>query len=547
MTPNPENADTAIEPVAAAQVRSEVQEYLETRQQRRRLFPRAALVGLVTGLVAVAFRVALAAGDTLRNRLIATAHGYPLWGWLLPLLWGAGGATLAVLLVRRLAPEAAGSGIPHLEAVLHRHREIFWRRLLPVKFVGGTLALASGLALGREGPTVQMGGAVGAALADASKATTRDRLVLIAAGAGAGLAAAFNAPLAGLIFVLEEVQKDFRPIVFGAAFLAAAVANIVARFASGQLPVFQVPAYPAPDLKALPFFVVLGLVCGALGVAYNRGLLATLNLAGRIPPHRFIYFVAATGAAIGLVAWFAPDAVGGGHTLTETLLDGRLALAAIPAWFAVRFVLSLGSYATGAPGGIFAPLLGLGALIGLAVGQTAHLLMPQVVTTPAVFAVVGMAAYFTAIVRAPLTGIVLIIEMTGNYGQMLPLLVTCFVSYIVAEGWGQPSIYESLLERDLRRGGAHPEVSGPVMLELEVEPGSPFAGRRVKDLGLPPGCILVLCRNSHREWVPTATTLLEPHTRLSAVIAPDAPGGADALRRGCARNAGNVSHEPENA
>jgi CIC family chloride channel protein len=519
--------------VSQSQVRSEIQEYLQVRQERRRLFPRAALVGLIAGIVAIAFRGILAVGDNLRDALIHWAHHYPRVGVLFPICFGAIGAFLAALLVRRYAPEASGSGIPHLEAVLHRYRDLLWERVLAVKFVGGALAIGGGLALGREGPTVQMGGAVGDAVAKWLKAGTRDRLTLIAAGAGAGLSAAFNAPLAGVMFVLEEVQKDFRQAVFGSVFIAAVVADIVARFASGQLPVFRIPSYPVPDLKVLPAFAVLGILAALLGVAYNRSLIGTLDIAARIPPQWRIFAAGLVGALIGLVAWFSPQAVGGGHPLAETFLAGHTALAAIPLWFLLRFVLSMASYGTGAPGGIFAPLLVLGALIGLSVGEVTHLLFPHLVPEPAIFAVVGMAAYFTAIVRAPLTGIVLIVEMTGNYAQMLPLLVACFFAYIIAEALGEMPIYENLLERDLMQGGALPDPKDPLVLEFEIEPGAPFEGREVRALGLPAGCILVSCREGSHEWIPTASTRLEAHVRITAMVAPDAKGARAILRMGC--------------
>lgn len=518
---------------ADVQARSEIQEYLQVSQQRRRLFPRAALVGLLAGLVAVAFRAVLAAADSLRNALIIWAHHFPLFGWLAPICFGAAGAFLSVFLVRRFAPEAAGSGIPHLEAVLHRYRELHRKRVLLVKFFGGALAIGGGLVLGREGPTVQMGGTVGAAVSGWLKAGTRERLTLIAAGAGAGLAAAFDAPLSGVIFVLEEVQKDFRQAVFGSTFIAAAVAAIVTRFASGQLPDFRVPSYPVPALAALPAFAALGLAAGLLGVAYNRSLIRTLDLFAKVPPKFALLAAALVGGIVGLVAWVAPAAVGGGHPLAETFLEGHAALAAIPLWFLLRFVLSMASYGTGAPGGIFAPLLVLGALLGLGVGEVTHLLFPHLVPIPAIFAVVGMAAYFTAIVRAPLTGVVLIIEMTGNYAQMLPLLVACFCAYLVAEGLGELPIYENLLERDLMRGGALPDPTRPLVLELEVEPGSPFEGCEVREIGLPPGCILVSCRDGNREWIPTAGTRLEAHVRVTAMVAPEAKGAVVVLRNGC--------------
>lgn len=519
--------------VTQTQVRSEIQEYVQFSQQRRRLFPRAALVGLLAGTVAIAFRAVLAAGDTLRTLLIVWAHHIPLLGWLFPVVFSATLALASVFLVRHYAPEASGSGIPHLEAVLYRYRDLHWTRLLPIKFFGGALALGGGLALGREGPTVQMGGAVGDAVSRWLKVSTRDRLTLTAAGAGAGLAAAFNAPLAGVMFVLEEVQKDFRQAVFGSVFIAAAVADIVARFASQQLPDFHIPSYPVPALAALPAFAVLGVVAGVLGVVYNRALIRTLDLFAQVPPKFNLPIAALVGGVVGLVAWFLPSGVGGGHHLAERFLEGHTVLALIPLWFLLRFVISLASYGTGAPGGIFAPLLVLGALIGLGVGETAHLLFPRLVPIPAIFAVVGMAAYFTAIVRAPLTGIVLILEMTGNYAQMLPLLVACFFAYIVAEGMGQLPIYEHLLERDLIQGGPLPDPKSPLVLELEIEPGAPFEGCQVRELGLPPGCILVSCRSRTQEWLPTATTLLEAHLRITAMVAPEAKGAVATLRNGC--------------
>lgn len=514
------------------QIASEIDEYLYVHEQRRRILPRAVLVGFLAGAVAVAFRAGLAWMDAFRLNMLSWSHQFSV-GWLLPVGLGAAGTVAAVSLVRTFAPEAAGSGIPHLEAVLRRYREMRWRRVLPVKFIGGILAIGSGLALGREGPTVQMGGAVGAAVSEFLKVTTRERLTLIAAGAGAGLAAAFNAPLAGFIFVLEELQRDFRRGVFAAALVAAAVADILARSVSGQLPVFAVPSYPAPPLTLLPIFVLLGVVAGVLAVRFNRSLIISLDLFARIPASKSLWAAAAIGGVIGLIGWFAPIATGGGHRLTETVLVGEVALASIPAWFVLRFLMTMASYSTGAPGGIFAPLLVLGSLIGLGVGQVMHLLMPTLVTQPEVFAVVGMAAYFAAIVRAPLTGVVLILEMTGNYWQLLPLMTACFCAYLVAEHLQDIPIYERLLERDLSRSGIQPSAEQPIVVEVEVQPGSSFAGKMVRELGLPAGCILVACRNEHHSFIPTAATRITPHMRLTAVIAPDADNSLLALRDGC--------------
>lgn len=519
--------------------RSELQEYLYLRQQRRRLFPLAALVGLCAGVLAILFRGALAGADMVRNLLLTKAHEHPVWGWIFPILSSAAGATLGLFLVRRYAPEAKGSGIPFLEAVLQRLRDLQWSRVLPVKFFGGLIAIGAGLALGREGPTVQMGGAVGAAVSDCLKVSPRERLTLIAAGAGAGLAAAFNAPLSGLIFVLEEVQRDFHPIVFGTAFLAAAIADVIARLGADPFPVFAIPKYSNPSIATLPAFAILGIVAGFLGVFFNRSLVAALNFYGRLK-NKYVA-IAITGALVGLIGWFSPIAIGNGHPLAELTLTAKIALFAIPFWFLIRFLLTVFSYGSGVPGGIFAPLLVLGALIGLAVGKVAVLAVPSANVSPAAFAVVGMAAYFTAIVRAPLTGVVLIIEMTGNYEQMLPLLISCFFAYAVAEALKDLPIYEVLLERDLLQDGHQTNIAKPIVMDFTVQEGAPFEGKVVRSLGLPAGCILVRCANGKREWVPKANTRLEANMRITAVIEPEATEGIALLRKGCASaHAGNM-------
>jgi CIC family chloride channel protein len=514
---------------------SELHQYLTIRQQRQWIFPRAALVGLCAGLIALAFRIALAEADAFRSRLIAASHQHPSWQWIVPVLFTLTGSVLSVVLVRRFAPEASGSGIPHLEAVLQRFRKLDWRRVLPVKFFGGILAIGSGLTLGREGPTVQMGGAVGDAIARLLKVTTRERLVLISSGAGAGLAAAFNAPLSGLVFVLEEVRRDFQPVVFGAAFVAAVVADIVARCGTGQFPIFSVPSYATPPLTALPAFAVLGIVAGVLGVVFNRSLMKTSELYAKIPRKFALPAIALTGGAVGLIGWFSPVTIGSGHHLAESAMEGHLALAVIPLFFIVRFILISTCYSTGAPGGIFAPLLVLGALLGLAVGQIAHAIAPSMVPVPAVFAVVGMAAYFTAIVRAPLTGVMLILEMTGNYSQMLPLLISCFCAYAVGEALKDTPIYEALLERDLERSDDLVLLREPAVAEFVIEEGAPFAGQDVRSLGLPSGCILISCSIDKRKWVPGPNTRLKAHMRITAIVAPEAFGGLELLRMGCTR------------
>ena len=488
-------------------------------------------MGVLSGVIALAFRVLLTTMDTFRTAMIVWAHGIS-FGWVIPILFTMTGAVIAVAITRRFAPEASGSGIPHLEAVLRKFRTLNWKRVLPVKFVAGIIGIGGGLVLGREGPTVQMGGAVGDAVSRWLKVPPRERLTLISSGAGAGLAAAFNAPLSGLIFVMEEVRRDFEPIVFGAAFIAAVISDIIARIGSNQFPIFTVPSYPIQSLLTLPVFAILGLIAGVFGVLYNHGLLATVNLASRIPVKWILPTAGMVGGIIGLVGWFSPSVIGAGNRMVETALQGNLIISTALVFFGARFLMNIASYGTGAPGGIFTPLLVMGSLGGLAIGEVAHLIAPAAAPIPAVFAAVGMAAFFTAIVRAPLTGIMLILEMTGNYSQMLPLLVSCFCAYAVAEGLKDTPIYEALLERDLRKGGDAALLSEPVIMEFLIHAGAPFAGQLIRQLGLPPGCIIVRLADGHHDWVPHANTRLEANMRITAVIAPEASEGAELLRKG---------------
>jgi CIC family chloride channel protein len=512
---------------------AQVRDYFALQGQRRKLFPRALLVGLLAGGIAVAFRWALEGGDILRNRLIDWAHQAPTWGWLLPMFVGAFGAGLAVVLVHRVAPEAAGSGIPHVKAVLYWFRSMRWQAILLVKFIGGVAGIGSGLALGREGPTVQIGSAVGAAVAQGLRVSPRERQTLIAAGAGAGLAAAFNAPLAGLAFVLEELQRHFAPAVFGATFVAAVTADVLTRSLTSQLPVFHVASAPAPPLVALPVFLGLGLLAGILGVVFNRGLLKTLELFTLVRSWPASLSGVLVGAVIGLLGWFVPNALGGGQPLVEEVLNGHMPLAHIPWWFLLRFGLTMLSYGCGAPGGIFAPLLVLGGLLGSAVGQFAPLVLPDAGVRPETFVVVGMAAYFAAIVRAPLTGIVLIVEMTNSYDQMLPLLVACFAAYAVADFLMDRPIYEALLERDLAHETGLPRLEGPIILEFTVHKGARFAGKKVHEVALPEGCVLLTLHRGLSELAPTADTRLEAGDRLTVVITPQAAEAWYVLREGC--------------
>ena len=409
------------------------------------------LVGAASGLVGAVFRLTLEQGDRLRDAVLAWAHGRELVGLLLIIGVSAAATSLAAWLVRRHSPEAAGSGIPHVEAVLNGDLPPASFNLIPVKFFGGLLAIGAGLALGREGPSVQMGASLAHLVGVIFRRSWPDSRVLLAAGAGAGLATAFGAPIAGAVFVLEELVRRFDTRITITTLGASAGAIAVARVLLGTAPDFHVAPLPQPDFGTLPIYLALGVVAGFLGIAYNRTLLSTLAAADRLRRWPVELRAALIGAAVGLLAWYAPSLVGGGDRITQRMLAGSEALVMVALVFILRFGLGAVSYAAGTPGGLFAPMLVLGSQSGLLFGSICKYWFPSVAPHPTAFAVVGMAAFFTAVVRAPVTGIVLVAEMTASFTLLLPMLGACFAAMLVPTVLGNAPIYDTLRQRTLQR------------------------------------------------------------------------------------------------
>lgn len=423
------------------------------------LLPLALLsivAGAGAGLICGLFRVALDTVGALRAAFPAAWSGEPLNGCLLMIGIAAAATAFAAFMVRRMSPDAAGSGIPHVEAVIEVELPPAPFALLPVKFIGGVLAMGSGLALGREGPCVQMGATLAHLLGVLFRRDWPDRQALLAAGAGAGLAAAFNAPLAGAAFVLEELLRRFEMRNAVAALGASMSAIVVARLFTGAAPDFAVTALPYPDARDNLLCIGLGLLAGALGALYNYLLLDALDVADHMKRLPVELRAGLIGAAVGALAWVAPSLVGGGDGLTQSLLNGAPPFSLLPLLFVIRLFLSCTSYAAGTPGGLFAPLLVLGAQMGFFFGALSYPGVNEPNTHAILFAVVGMAALFTAVVRAPLTGIILVTEMTGSSIALLPMLAACFSAMALAAMLGSAPIYDSLKQRTLRLAGKKP-------------------------------------------------------------------------------------------
>ncbi|RKT47321.1 H(+)/Cl(-) exchange transporter ClcA [Thiocapsa rosea] len=412
-----------------------------------RLYVAATLVGVLTGLIGAAFHALLDQAAASRGDLKAFLDAAPVPGWLLLMLLGALVLVTAMWLVRRFAPETAGSGVQEVEAILAGERQLRWKRVLPVKFVAGALAVGSGLVLGREGPTIHMGAALGQMAGERIEPRPGANRALIAAGAAAGLATAFNAPLASIVFVTEELREHFeyRFATIQSVILACCAAVIVSGWMLGQGPDMAMPDLNMAPLEALPLFLVLGILIGALGVLFNGLVLGSVASFRALGTPGAYTAAAVAGLMLGALLWFAPNTVGGGEGLVESLVHGQPALLFLVVLLAVRLLTSIGSYGLGLPGGIFAPMLALGTICGAAFAALITLVAPTLALAPEMFAVAAMGALFAATVRAPLTGIILVIELTGAQALALPIIITCLAATFTAEGMGGRPIYSALL------------------------------------------------------------------------------------------------------
>ncbi|WP_459557335.1 ClC family H(+)/Cl(-) exchange transporter [Lacunimicrobium album] len=440
---------------------STIDEALPTPRGLLRLAFLSLIAGLAAGLTGALFRRLLERADAGRNAFIDWAHEIH-WlginqidhaiGLCLVIGLASAATAFAAWLVGRFSPESSGSGIPHVEAVLKGEIAAAGAVLIPVKFLGGLLAMGSGLALGREGPTVQMGATIAHLIGRFSRLSPADARILLAAGAGAGLATAFNAPIAGSIFVLEELMRRFDTRITIATLGASATSIAISQYFLGVQPDFVVPELSYPETGSLIAYLVLGLFIGVLGVAYNWTILTVFAIAGRLTSIPIEVKAGVVGGLVGLLAWFAPGVVGGGEQIVQNVLDGKVVMTSLLVMvFAIRFLMGSISYAAGTPGGLFAPMLVLGAIAGHFYGAFATQLLPQFGSQTTPYIVTGMAAFFTAVVRSPVTGIILAIELTSSDTLLLPMLAACFTSMLVPTLVRNPPIYDSLGEIQRRK------------------------------------------------------------------------------------------------
>lgn len=412
----------------------------------------AALVGLLTGLLGASFHQLVDSSLSWSRRLpdLLSMEGPQLY--IVMSLFSAAMFCGAVGLVRRFAPEASGSGVQEIEGAMAGLREVRWKPVLPVKFIGGILALSAGLIGGREGPTIHMGASIAKAFSERFSLDALEARALLGAGGAAGLTAAFNAPIASIIFILEEARSSFPHSVraYSAVFIACGFSAIATVAISGTAPFLALTATPMP-LAFLPAFLVIGVIHGVLGYVFNATVIAGLSISQRIGLRLSPYLVPALlGIVIGPMLIIFPAATGGGETLVVAITNNPLPIGLLGLVVLVRFFGTAASYSCGAPAGIFAPILALATTSSVLLGGLLELVMPLPPGTIVAFAVAGMAGLFASTVRAPLVGMVLVAELTGTYALALPVMLTAITSSVVAEALGGRPIYEALLERTLR-------------------------------------------------------------------------------------------------
>ncbi len=398
------------------------------------------LIGALTGLAVVAFIVVT---ERLGMRL------YPVGSaaWRRVLIPVAGSLAMGFLLYRYF-PNARGSGVPQTKAALFARNGFISLRTVLGKFFCTATTLACGIPLGREGPSVQVGAGIGSVLGRWLGLRPEKVKALIPVGAAAAIAAAFNTPMAAVLFSLEEVMGDMHAPILGSVVLASATSWAVLRLLLGNNPLFQVPQYTLVHPLELAIYALLGIAGGFLSVAFTKLLLEMRKFFLHLPKRTHWWHPVVGGVTVGLMGWFVPQVLGVGYTYVGSALNETMALKLMLLLVVLKLFGVTVSYASGNAGGIFGPSLFLGAMLGGAIGTFAHSWLPGYTATPGAYALVGMGALFAGIVRAPMTSVLMIFEMTRDYAVIVPLMIANLTSFFISSRFQKQPIYEALAHQD---------------------------------------------------------------------------------------------------
>jgi H+/Cl- antiporter ClcA len=407
------------------------------------------LIGAVAGLVVSGFRYLLGQADTLRHWLYGALRASAGWtsAWIGLLL------VIGLFLgwTTKVRPMIKGSGIPQVKGLLIDQLKMNWISELPLKIITGTLGLGAGLSVGREGPSIQVGSYVGMGLLSVFRRPKDEEKILVVAASAAGISAAFSAPLSGILFVLEEMIPSFSPLFIASSLGASMAADAVAGGFFGSKPVFDFARITALSLSDLHWVVLLGIVCALLGDVFKRGLYLAQDAYGHFDIKPMFRPIIPLLISVPL-GFLLMDALGGGHDLIESLSVESRPLLNLLLLFGVKLIFTAICYGSGTSGGIFLPLLACGALLGAALGEGLELFGFIAEEQKLNFMILGMAAFFTGVVKAPLTGMILIFEMSGNFNHMGNLVLVCLTTFVLSDLIMSRPVYAVLLERMLKTG-----------------------------------------------------------------------------------------------
>jgi CIC family chloride channel protein len=431
--------------MAAVRIRALPARLVKLVEDVRRKEDRLALllslvIGALVGLVVVAFIL-------LTGRLAALMFPAGGSGWrriLIPVLGSLGTGYLLF----KYFPLARGSGIPQTRAALFIHDGRISLRSVAGKFVCCCVSLASGIPLGREGPAVYIGAGLASTIArrlGLSRAQVRS---LVPVGGAAALSAAFNTPIAAVLFSLEEIVGDLHAPVLGSVVIASATAWMVLHLVLGDNPLFHVPGYHLVSPAELGAYVVLGIVGGLCSVAFVKLLLWLRARFAKLPTASLWIQPVAGGLTVGIFGFFVPQVLGVGYDQVERVLNGDVVLKAVILLAVLKIIATSVAYASGNAGGIFGPTLFIGSMVGASVGAVAHLLFPQSTAGPGAYALVGMGTAFAGVIRAPLTSVIMIFEVTRDYTIIVPLMIANLIAFYIAQRLQKKPIYEALAQQD---------------------------------------------------------------------------------------------------
>lgn len=398
------------------------------------------LIGALVGIAVVGFIV-------LTERLGMRLYPVGSAGWRRVMIPMAGSLAMGYLLYRYF-PHARGSGVPQTKAALFARQGYISIRTVLGKFVCTAATLACGIPLGREGPSVQVGAGIASVLGRLVGLRPDKVKALVPVGAAAAIAAAFNTPMAAVLFSLEEVMGDLHAPVLGSVVLASATSWAMLRLLLGNNPLFHVPQYELVHPVEFAIYAVLGILGGFLSVAFTRLLLEMRKRFLILPRKTWWWHPVVGGTLVGLMGWFVPQVLGVGYSYVGDALNGTMAWQLMALLVVLKLFAVTTSYASGNAGGIFGPSLFLGAMLGGAVGSVAHQWLPAHTATPGAYALVGMGALFAGIVRAPMTSVLMIFEMTRDYAVIVPLMIANLASLFISSRLQKQPIYEALAQQD---------------------------------------------------------------------------------------------------